>query len=138
MLIGNVEKIDNYKQNISEQNIRVPETLKSNITGNHSNESSINQKLNQYKNEKIDSEKTNNIENFSKELNKDLNKNNKNITSPMYEANIYSQNFGFNQESKDFFIKVKRQNVELQYPTEQMMKMKIYFQEQTKERSRSS
>ena len=132
MLIGNVEKIDNYKQNISEQNIRVPEILKSNITGNHSNESSINQKLNQYKNEKTDSEKTNNIENFSKELNKDLNKNNKNITYPMYEANIYNQNFGYNTESKDFFIKVKRQEVELQYPTEEMMKMKIYFQEEMK------
>ncbi len=43
------------------------------------------------------------------------------------EVNLTNLNFGYNAESKDFFIKVKRGDVESQYPTDEMMRMKAYL-----------
>lgn len=37
---------------------------------------------------------------------------------------ITNLSFGFNNESKDFYIKVKRGDFEAQYPTDEMMKLK--------------
>lgn len=47
--------------------------------------------------------------------------------APKYETLISNVNFGYNRESKDFYIKVERGNVENQYPTEEMMKVKAYI-----------
>ena len=43
------------------------------------------------------------------------------------EVTLTNLNFGFNDESKDFFVKVKRGDVENQYPTDEMMRMKAYL-----------
>lgn len=43
------------------------------------------------------------------------------------EVILSSTNFGFNEASKDFFVKVTRGTVENKYPTDQMMKLKAYF-----------
>ncbi|MDY3204623.1 MAG: hypothetical protein RBR70_06095 [Arcobacter sp.] len=47
--------------------------------------------------------------------------------SPKYEVVLSNTNFGYNDSSKDFYVKVERGNVENQYPTEEMMKMKAYM-----------
>ena len=44
-----------------------------------------------------------------------------------YETVLTNTNFGFNDSSKDFFVKAVRGNSENQYPTEDMMKLKTYL-----------
>ncbi|KLE09167.1 hypothetical protein AF80_07110 [Aliarcobacter butzleri L355] len=56
--------------------------------------------------------------------------NEKSATSQKYEVLLTNTNFGYNVNSRDFFVKVERGKVENQYPTEQMMKMKAYIQNQ--------
>ena len=51
-------------------------------------------------------------------------------TPNKFEVVLSNTNFGYNSSSKDFYVKVERGNVENQYPTEQMMKMKAYIQNQ--------
>lgn len=53
-------------------------------------------------------------------------KNEKTISNK-YEVVLSNMNFGYNDSSKDFYVKVERGNVENQYPTEEMMKMKAYM-----------
>jgi uncharacterized FlaG/YvyC family protein len=38
--------------------------------------------------------------------------------------------FGYNRESKDFFVKVTRGDIERKFPTEDMMKLKAYLLEE--------
>ncbi|MFW2604664.1 hypothetical protein [Aliarcobacter butzleri] len=54
--------------------------------------------------------------------------NQKSATSQKYEVLLTNTNFGYNVNSRDFFVKVERGKVENQYPTEQMMKIKAYIQ----------
>ena len=44
-----------------------------------------------------------------------------------FEVVLSNTNFGYNDKSKDFYVKVQRGDTENQYPTEQMMKMKAYM-----------
>lgn len=46
-----------------------------------------------------------------------------------YEVTLTNTNFGFNDQSKDFFVKTVRGSAENQYPTEQMMRIKMYVME---------
>jgi hypothetical protein len=48
-------------------------------------------------------------------------------TSNKYEVVLSNTNFGFNDSSKDFYVKVERGNVENQYPTQEMMRTKAYL-----------
>ena len=41
-------------------------------------------------------------------------------------------NFGFNNESKDFFVKVQRGDIENQYPTDEMMRLKAYLMQENR------
>lgn len=44
------------------------------------------------------------------------------------EVNLYNMNFGFNESSHDFFIRVSRGAfVDSKYPTDEMIRMKIYL-----------
>ena len=54
-------------------------------------------------------------------------KNEKVASSQKYEVLLSNTNFGYNDSSKDFYVKVARGNVENQYPTQEMMKMKAYL-----------
>lgn len=56
--------------------------------------------------------------------------NEKSATSQKYEVLLTNTNFGYNVNSRDFFVKVERGKVENQYPTEQMMEIKAYIQNQ--------
>ena len=49
-------------------------------------------------------------------------KNEQKAPAQKYEVVLSNTNFGFNDSSKDFFVKVENQ-----YPTEEMMKMKAYM-----------
>ena len=54
-------------------------------------------------------------------------------SSPYEEVILTNLNFGFNDKSKDFYVKVTRGDVENQYPTDEMMKLKAYIISQNKE-----
>lgn len=43
------------------------------------------------------------------------------------EVTLTNLSFGYNDESKDFFIKVKRGDFEAQYPTDEMMRLKAFI-----------
>jgi len=43
------------------------------------------------------------------------------------EVKLTNLSFGYNEESKDFFIKVKRGDFEAQYPTDEMMRLKAHL-----------
>lgn len=47
--------------------------------------------------------------------------------APKYEVTLTNMNFGFNDSSKDFFVRATRGTAENQYPTEQMMRLKSYL-----------
>ena len=48
-------------------------------------------------------------------------------TPSKYEVVLTNMNFGFNDSSKDFYVKAIRRNAENQYPTEDMMRVKAYL-----------
>lgn len=43
------------------------------------------------------------------------------------EVTLENISFGYNSKSKDFFIKVKRGDFEAQYPTDEMMRLKVFL-----------
>ncbi|WP_323652192.1 flagellin [Aliarcobacter butzleri] len=86
----------------------------------------------------IDNAKQNNIEKAQKvstieEKNKTIQdeeyKKNSNILpdTELNEVIIDNVRFGYNKESKDFFVKVTRGEAEYKYPTEDMMKVKAFL-----------
>lgn len=58
---------------------------------------------------------------------KEFNSANKINISNYQEFELTNLNFGFNSGSKDFFVKVQRGEIENQYPTDEMMKLKEYL-----------
>lgn len=48
-------------------------------------------------------------------------------TKQYHEIVLTNTNFGFNNSSKDFFVKATRGTAENQYPTEDMMRLKSYL-----------
>ena len=48
-------------------------------------------------------------------------------TPTKFEVVLANTNFGFNDSSKDFYVKVERGSAENQYPTEEMMRVKAYM-----------
>ena len=51
-------------------------------------------------------------------------------TNEMNEVILDNNKFGYNRESKDFFVKIKREDIENKYPTEDMMKIKAFLIEE--------
>ena len=86
----------------------------------------------------IDNSKLNNVEKMKKVANVD--EKNKAINEDEYKKALGPQDntdknevildnvrFGYNKNSKDFFVKVTRGEAEYKYPTEDMMKVKAYI-----------
>ncbi len=48
-------------------------------------------------------------------------------TSELNEVILDNIKFGYNRESKDFFVKITRAEAEYKYPTEDMMKVKAFI-----------
>ena len=51
-------------------------------------------------------------------------------TSELNEVILDNIKFGYNRESKDFFVKITRGDIENKYPTEDMMKIKAFVLEE--------
>ena len=89
----------------------------------------------------IDNSKLNNLEKAQKVAEVDQNK--KVIQEDEYKKSLGTQDnndknevmldnvrFGYNRNSKDFFVKVTRGEAEYKYPTEDMMKVKAYIMQE--------
>lgn len=109
MEFGFTSKIEQYANN------KAIELKKIKFFDKHSNISSDN--LN-----KLYKENINQADNLNN-LISDKRISNKNF----YEVTLTNLNFGFNNQSKDFYIKTVKGKIENQYPTEQMMRMKAYI-----------
>ena len=86
----------------------------------------------------IDNSKVNNLEKIEKVSNVD--EKNKVIQEDQYKKSLGNQGisdknevildnvkFGYNKNSKDFFVKITRAEAEYKYPTEDMMKVKAFI-----------
>jgi hypothetical protein len=86
----------------------------------------------------IDNSKVNNLEKIEKVSNVD--EKNKVIQEDEYKKSLGNQGisdknevildnvkFGYNKNSKDFFVKITRAEAEYKYPTEDMMKVKAFI-----------
>jgi uncharacterized FlaG/YvyC family protein len=123
MEVGIVPRIDQYKDNINIQMQQVKSSADSASINNEKN-------LEQIQQEAISKAKKNEA---TEQVKVDTAK-----VASRYESLISNINFGYNRESKDFYIKVERGNVENQYPTEDMMRVKAYvlsMQEASRENS---
>lgn len=89
----------------------------------------------------IDNSKVNNLEKIEKVSNVD--EKNKVIQEDEYKKSLGNQGisdknevildnvkFGYNKNSKDFFVKITRGDIENKYPTEDMMKIKAFLIEE--------
>jgi ABC-type multidrug transport system fused ATPase/permease subunit len=89
----------------------------------------------------IDNAKANNIEKVQKV--KELSENDKVIQDDEYKKTLGNQaeieknevlldnvRFGYNKQSRDFFVKVTRGDAEYKYPTEDMMKVKAFIMQE--------
>ena len=95
----------------------------------------------------IDNAKLNNIEKAQKVS--ELDEKSKVIQEDEYKKNssklpntelneviIDNVQFGYNKESKDFFVKVTRGEAEYKYPTEDMMKVKAFLLQELEKQDR--
>ena len=112
MEVGVVPRIDQYKDN---KNIQMQQVKSSSDSASISSEKN----LEQIQQESISKAKKNEA---TEQVKVDTAK-----VASRYESLISNINFGYNRESKDFYIKVERGNVENQYPTEEMMRVKAYY-----------
>lgn len=53
----------------------------------------------------------------------------KDVSDSLNEVVLDNVKFGYNTETKDFFVKVTRGEIEYKYPTEDMMKVKAHLNE---------
>jgi hypothetical protein len=66
----------------------------------------------------------------SKEVSKTSEVSTQSSNQAKYEVVLTNTNFGFNDSSKDFYVKAVRGNAENQYPTENMMRIKSFMMSQ--------
>ncbi|BAK74261.1 MAG: flagellin [Arcobacter sp.] len=96
----------------------------------------------------IDNSKINNIEKAQKVSNVDekkeviqedeYKKSLGNISSSeKNEVILDNVKFGYNKNSKDFFVKVTRGDAEYKYPTEDMMKVKAYILQELEQNNKA-
>jgi uncharacterized FlaG/YvyC family protein len=96
----------------------------------------------------IDNAQVNNMEKTQKISN--LSENTKVIQEDEYKKALGSKSFedknevildnvrfGYNKESKDFFVKITRGEAEYKYPTEDMMKVKAYILQEIELRNKA-
>ncbi len=110
MEYGMMPKLDQYTDNKALDLLKVQTS---------SNSSKINEKeqLKELQNEFLD-EKIDVIQ--PKKVESD-------IKTPKFEFTLTNTNFGFNDASKDFYVKAIRGKAENQYPTEDLMRLKAYM-----------
>ena len=105
MELGNIPKIDQFKDNKAVEMQQVKST--SNLA-----KTDEQKELKEIQKKSIDQARENSdIQNESTSKSK-------------YEVTLSNTNFGFNNSSQDFFVRVERGTAENQYPTEDMMRVK--------------
>ena len=123
MEVGMVPKIDQFSDNKALEIQKVQSSSKSSEVTNED-------KLEQITQEAISKQKE------VSEANK-VEKAQVSTSSAKFEVVLANTNFGFNDSSKDFYVKVERGNSENQYPTEDMMRLKAYLLTQETQESAS-
>ena len=111
MEYGMLPKIDQFSDNKALEIQKVQPSSKS-------SEVTSSEQLQQIQQEAISKEK---------EVSQAKNVQNNTPTSTTYETVLTNLNFGFNDASKDFYVKAIRGKAENQYPTEDMMRLKAYL-----------
>ncbi|OCL81980.1 hypothetical protein [Arcobacter porcinus] len=108
MELGLRANIDQFKDN---NTVQMQQIKESNLSAKADEKKDL-QEIQKQENKQVDEKnRVNEVKNEQKKEN-------------AFEVVISNTNFGFNLNSRDFFVKVARGNVENQYPTEEMMKTK--------------
>lgn len=110
MEYGFVPKVDQYRDNKALALTQVNSLNESSKLSEKKNLKELNRE------EFLNADKTSEIAKIKEE-----------VSLPKFEYTLTNTNFGFNDDSKDFFVKVTRGKAENQYPTEQMMRLKAYI-----------
>lgn len=124
MEVGMVPKIDQFSDNKALDIQKVQSSAKSSEVTNED-------KLEQITQEAISKQKE------VSEANKVEKAQVSSASSAKFEVVLANTNFGYNDSSKDFYVKVERGNSENQYPTEDMMRLKAYLLTQDTQESAS-
>ena len=122
MNIGNIENIEKANLNTQNKLVTVNKSQEANIDLKNNSQSNFTESLS--RNKKIDSKEIKENEIINKLASKNL--------EAKYEQKINNTDFTFDPESQSFISRIKNENnlVLAQYPTEEMIRLKIYMNSQ--------
>lgn len=125
MNIGNIENIEKANLNTQNKLVTVNKSQEANIDLKNNSQSNFTESLSP--NKKMDSKEIKENEIINKLASKNLEAN--------YEKKINNTDFTFDSESQSFISRIKNENnlVLAQYPTEDMIRLKIYMNSQEAE-----
>ena len=125
MNIGNIENIEKANLNTQNKLVTVNKSQETNIDLKNNSQSNFTESLSP--NKKMDSKEVKENEIINKLASKNLEAN--------YEKKINNTDFTFDSESQSFISRIKNENnlVLAQYPTEEMIRLKIYMNSQEAE-----
>lgn len=125
MNIGNIENIEKANLNTQNKLVTVNKSQEANIDLKNNSQSNFTESLS--RNKKMDSKEIKENEIINKLASKNLEAN--------YEKKINNTDFTFDSESQSFISRIKNENnlVLAQYPTEEMIRLKIYMNSQEAE-----
>ena len=122
MNIGNIENIEKANLNTQNKLVTVNKSQEANIDLKNNSQSNFIDNISQGK--KMDSKEIKENEIINKLASKNL--------EAKYEQKINNTDFTFDSESQSFISRIKNENnlVLAQYPTEEMIRLKIYMNSQ--------
>lgn len=125
MNIGNIENIEKANLNTQNKLVTVNKSQETNIDLKNNSQSNFTESLS--RNKKMDSKEIKENEIINKLASKNL--------EAKYEQKINNTDFTFDSESQSFISRIKNENnlVLAQYPTEDMIRLKIYMNSQEAE-----
>lgn len=125
MNIGNIENIEKANLNTQNKLVTVNKSQEANIDLKNNSQSNFTESLS--RNKKMDSKEVKENEIINKLASKNL--------EAKYEQKINNTDFTFDSESQSFISRIKNENnlVLAQYPTEEMIRLKIYMNSQEAE-----
>ena len=125
MNIGNIENIEKANLNTQNKLVTVNKSQEANIDLKNNSQSNFTDSISRGK--KMDSKEIKESEIINKLASKNLEAN--------YEQKINNTDFTFDPESQSFISRIKNENnlVLAQYPTEDMIRLKIYMNSQEAE-----
>lgn len=125
MNIGNIENIEKANLNTQNKLVTVNKSQETNIDLKNNSQSNFTESLS--RNKKMDSKEIKENEIINKLASKNL--------EAKYEQKINNTDFTFDSESQSFISRIKNENnlVLAQYPTEEMIRLKIYMNSQEAE-----